>query len=441
MITNSMTARLKPVQAGRASLVSVLDIGSTKISCIVARLTPRAEGRSLRARSHATEVIGFGYGASSGMKGGIIVDLKKAETAIRSVVSMAEKQAGLTIESVIVNVSGGNLGSQTLSASVLLGGQEVEKADLAKVLKSVNECSVQENRSIIHALPIGYSLDGQRGIENPCGMVGEKLGVDVAVISAKTQAMRNIELALNHCHIQVQALIATPYASALATLVDDEAQLGIACIDFGGANTTISVFSEGQLVHCDSLNIGGQDITLEIARQLSISIEDAERIKTFYASVLPGQLDERELIPITPIGAIKGEAPNAITRSNLNRIIRPKVEEILTLVRDRMASAGMMDVAGRRFVLTGGASEFTGLSELATRMLSRHVRVGRPLGIAGLPEMAKSPAFATIAGMLVYPQICHQEFIAPKTGNIFGANNGYFSRISNWLVTNFNKPS
>jgi len=435
MITSAMTARLRPVQTGRSTLVTVLDIGSTKICCVIARLAPRAEGRSLK-RTHAPEVIGFGYGPSAGVKSGVVTDLERAEQAIRSVVGMAERAAGMTVESVIVNVTAGRLGSETFSASVSLGGQEVDKADLARVLRAVNERSVRSERSIIHALPIGYSLDGQTGIRAPRGMVGETLGVDVAVVSAETLAMRNLELALNRCHLQVEALIATPYASGLAALVDDEAQLGVACIDFGGATTTVSVFNEGQLVYADALAIGGHHITLDIARQLSVSVADAERIKTFYASVLPGQ-DERDLIPIVPVGSASDEAPSAITRATLTRIVRPRVEEILTAVRDRMQATGMMDVCGHRFVLTGGASDLTGLPEVARRVLARNVRAGRPMGISGLPEMAKSPAFSTVAGMLIYPQVCHHEFVEPRVLPKLTGTDGYFSRVGNWLRSSF----
>ena len=437
MIKDAMTARLKPVQKGHTRLVSVLDIGSTKMCCVIARLVPRAEGRSLRGRTHEPEIIGFGYGPSNGIKSGVILDLDLAEKSIRYVVSEAERKAGITIESVIVNVSSGRLASQTLSASVSLGGQEVEKADLARVLQAVSEQSVQPERSIIHALPIGFSLDGQRGILQPRGMVGETLGVDVAIVAAETLAMRNIELALNRCHLQVQALIATPYASCLGTLVDDEAQLGVACIDFGGATTSVSVFYEGHLVYADALAIGGHHLTMDIARQLSVSIEDAERIKTFHSGVLPGQNDERELIPVMPVGADEGDAPNAIPRSRITKIIRPRIEEILGAVRDRLVGAGMMDVAGRRFVFTGGASDLTGLPELGRRVLSRHVRMGRPMGIAGLPKTAKGPAFATIAGMLVYPQICQNEFVTPSVTQKLTSSNGYFSRVGNWLRASF----
>ncbi len=437
MISDALTARLRPVQSGRSSLVAVLDIGSTKICCVVARLVPRGQGKALKDRSHVVEVIGFGYGPSAGIKSGVVSDLAKAEQAIRSVVGSAERSAGVTVESVIVNVTAGRLGSETYSATVSLDGTEVERGDISRVLRAVNERSVRNERSVIHALPIGYSIDGQKGIGDPLGMVGDQLGIDVAVVSAETLAMRNIELALNRCHLQVEALICTPYASGLATLVDDEATLGVATVDFGGATTTVSVFNQGRLAYCDAIAIGGHHLTLDIARQLSVGVEEAERLKTFYGSVLPGQADERDLISVTPVGAGRDEIPNQVPRATLTRIIRPRMEEILTAVGERMQATGMMDVSGRRLVLTGGGSELTGLPELARRLLARNVRVGRPLGVAGLPEQARGPAFSTVAGMLVYPQICHQEFVEPGGGLKMTGTNGYFSRMASWLRSGF----
>jgi cell division protein FtsA len=414
----------------------VLDIGSTKMCCVIARLTPRPEGKALRGRTHTAEVIGFGYGPSSGVKSGVIADLDKAEQAVRTVVGMAERAAGLTVHSVIVNVTAGRLGSETFSANVSLGGQEVERADIYRVLRAVNDRSVRPERSIVHALPIGYALDGQRGIRDPLGMVGEKLGIDVAVVSAETLAMRNIELVLNRCHLQIEALVATPYASGLATLVDDESHLGVACVDFGGATTTVSVFSEGHLVYADAIAMGGHHLTLDIARNLSVGVADAERLKTVYGSVLPGQADERDLIPIVPVGATPDEAPGQIPRSHITRIVRPRIEEILTAVRDRMQATGMMDVCGRRFVLTGGGSELTGLPEVARRVLSRNVRNGRPMGISGLPELARGAGFATVSGMLIYPQVCGQEFAEPRSHRLTGTD-GYLARVGTWLKSAF----
>ena len=438
MMTEAMTARLKPVQPGRTSLVSVLDIGSTKICCIIARLTPRPEGgRALKGRTHVAEVIGFGYGPSAGIKSGVVTEIEKAEQAVRSVVGMAERAAGLTVQSVVVNVTAGRLGSETFSANVNLGGQEVERADIQRVLRAVNERSVRAERSIIHALPIGFSLDGQKGVQDPRGLVGQNLGVDVAVISAETLAMRNIELVLHRCHLQIEALVATPYASGLSALVDDEAQLGVACVDFGGATTTVSVFNGGQLVYADALAIGGHHLTLDIARHLSVSVADAERLKVMYGSVLPGQADERDLIPVVPVGQTPDEAPGQIPRSHITRVLRPRIEEILTAVRDRMQAMGVMDLSGRRFVLTGGASELTGLPEVARRTLARNVRNGRPMGISGLPDMARSAAFATVAGMLIYPQVCGQEYAEPRRVAKLTGTDGYFARIGSWLKTSF----
>jgi cell division protein FtsA len=437
MITDSMTARLKPVQPGRTTLISVLDIGSTKICCVIARLVPRTEGKALKGRTHVAEVIGFGYGPSSGIKSGVITDLDKAEQAIRTVVGMAERAAGLTVQTVVVNVTAGRLGSETFSATVNLGGQEVEKSDIQRVLRAVNGRSIRPERSIVHALPIGYSLDGQKGIRDPRGLVGEQLSVDVAVVSSETLAMRNIELVLNRCHLEIEALVATPYASGLSTLVDDEAQLGVAAIDFGGATTTVAVFADGHPVYVDAIAIGGHHLTLDIARQLSVSVADAERLKTMYGSVLPGQADEREMIPITPVGATRDEAPGQIPRAFITRIVRPRIEEVLVAIKDRMQATGMMDVCGRRFVLTGGASELTGLPEVARRVLARNVRNGRPVGISGLPEMAKGAAFATVSGMLIYPQVCAQEFAEPRAIARLTGTDGYFARVSHWLRSSF----
>jgi cell division protein FtsA len=437
MMTDAMTARLKPVQPGKSSLISVLDIGSTKTCCVVARLTPRDEGKALRGRTHNVEILGFAYGPSAGVKGGVVTNVEQAEHAVRAVVGMAERNAGVTVQSVIVNVSSGRLGSETFSAKVSLDGHEVEDRDLDRVLGAVNERSVRDDRSVLHALPIGYALDGHAGVEDPRGMVGQTLGVDVAVITAETLAMRNVELVLNKCHIQVQAFIATPYASGLAALVDDEAALGVAAIDFGGATTTVSVFKDSRLVYADALAIGSHNITLDLARQLSVSIEDAERLKTLYTSVLPGQSDERDLVTIQPVGSEENEAPTQIPRATLTRIVRPRVEEILNVLRDRMVATGMMDVCGRRFVLTGGGSELTGLPEMARRILARNVRQGRPLGVANLPPIAKGPAFSTVVGMLVYPQVCDLEYVEPEVQHKLTGTDGYFARIGNWLRTSF----
>ncbi len=437
MLTEAMTSRLRPVLPNKPTLIAVLDVGSTKMCCLIARLTPRPEGKALKARTHVAEVLGFGYGASAGIKAGAVAELEAAEQAVRAVVGMAERTAGVTIQSIVVNISAGRLISETFNATVALDGHAVEAADLSRVLAAVNDRSVRDERAVLHAMPIGYTLDGRKGVRDPRGLVGDSLGVDVAVVSAETLAMRNLELVLNRCHLQVEAFVASPYASGLAALADDEAELGVGCIDFGGATTTVSIFAEGQLVYADAIAIGGHNITLDLARQLSISIDDAERLKTLHASVLPGQADEREMVAITPVGSGDDEAPMQLSRATLTRIIRPRIEEILSVLRDRLQATGMMDLSGKRLVITGGGSEMTGLPELARRIVARNVRQGRPLGISGLPPMAKGPAFSTVVGMLIYPQVCAQEMIAPRVAGRLTGTDGYFSRVTGWLKSGF----
>ena len=437
MLTEAMTSRLRPVLPNKPTLIAVLDVGSTKMCCLIARLTPRPEGKALKARTHVAEVLGFGYGASAGIKAGAVAELEPAEQAVRAVVGMAERTAGVTIQSIVVNISAGRLISETFNATVALDGHAVEAADLSRVLAAVNDRSVRDERAVLHAMPIGYTLDGRKGVRDPRGMVGDSLGVDVAVVSAETLAMRNLELVLNRCHLQVEAFVASPYASGLAALADDEAELGVGCIDFGGATTTVSIFAEGHLVYADAIAIGGHNITLDLARQLSISIDDAERLKTLHASVLPGQSDEREMVAITPVGSGDDEAPMQLSRATLTRIIRPRIEEILSVLRDRLQATGMMDLSGKRLVITGGGSEMTGLPELARRIVARNVRQGRPLGISGLPPMAKGPAFSTVVGMLIYPQVCAQEMIAPRVAGRLTGTDGYLSRVTGWLKSGF----
>jgi cell division protein FtsA len=423
----------------RPMIVSVLDIGSTKVCCLVARLTPCEPGEALRGRTHTIEVLGIGHQRSRGIKSGIVANLDAAEQAVRATVDVAERKAGVTVESLIVNLSAGRLTSETTSASVDLGSEPVGDKDVARVLAAGRHHSVAPGRTIIHSLPIGYGLDGEGGIADPRGMVGQKLGVAMHVVSADQPPLRNLELAVNRCHLSVEALVASPYASGLSVLVDDEAELGSAVIDLGGGTTSIAVFNRGELVHVDAIAVGGQHITTDIARGLSVRIEDAERLKTMYGSALPGVSDDREVMSIATIGDDEHSGPTQVPRAALTRIIRPRVEEILELVRDRLNASGFAHLFGRRLILTGGASQLNGLAEAARRILARNVRLGRPLGVAGMPEVAKGPAFATAVGMLIYPQVAEMdqiddrrtEYAMTRTGG------GFVRRVTGWFKESF----
>ena len=299
--------------------------------------------------------------------------------------------------------------------------------------------ALKVEREVVHSLPTGYSLDAERGVRDPRGMVGDTLGVDMHVLTGDAAPLRNLELCINRSHLSVERMVATPYASGLAALVDDELEMGAACIDMGGGTTTISVFADGKFVHADAMPIGGSHVTLDMAKGLSTRLEDAERLKVMHGSALPGSADDRDVVSIQPIGNDDGEVPVQVPRSVMTRIIRARIEETLEILRDRLNQSGYGNAVGKRVVLTGGASQLAGLPEAARRILGRNVRIGRPLGVAGLPEAAKGPAFATSVGLLIYPQVAGLENIQTRGGmrlKMTGTG-GTFHRMGQWLRDSF----
>ncbi|HCL65450.1 MAG TPA: cell division protein FtsA [Rhizobium sp.] len=431
--------RLKPLSSKRSHVVSVLDIGSTKVVCMIGRLTPRKESSVLPGRTHSVEIIGIGHQRSRGVKSGVIADLDAVENVIRLAVDAAERMAGLTVESLIVNVSAGRIASDVYTATIDLGGQEVESSDLRKVLVAAGQQSQKLDRVVLHSLPTGFSLDGERGVRDPLGMYGDVLGVDMHVVTAERPALRNLELCINRAHLSVEGVVATPYASGLAALVDDEVELGCAAIDMGGGMTTISVFAEGKLIHTDAIALGGHHVTTDLARGLSTRIEDAERLKVVHGSALANSADERDVISVPPIGEDDRDQPTQVPRALVTRIIRARIEETLELLRDRIQQSGFSPVVGKRVVLTGGASQLTGLPEAARRILARNVRIGRPMGVAGLPAAAKGPAFSTAVGLMIYPQVADQETHAGQGGlfSPFSSGNSRIARVGQWLKESF----
>src|SRR5579864_8711560 len=420
-----LTPKMKPISPHRSAVVAALDIGSSKVACLIARLRPHGPQQVLTRRSHAIEVIGFGHTEARGMKAGGVVNLAQAEEGIRQAVDAAERMAAVEIESVILPISSGRLAGELFAADVDIVGSGVSAGDIARVLAAGSRHSQRDGRAVLHSLPVGYSIDGTDGIRDPRGMLGGRFGVDMHVATTDIAAARNLMLAVERCHLSVEAMVASPYVAGLSSLADDEADLGAAVVDMGAGTTTMAVFVGGRFVHLDGFALGGQHVTMDIARGLNARITDAERIKTLYGSVLAGGSDEREQTQF-------------VSRATLVHIIKPRVEEILEMVRDRLATSAFGGEARGRVVLTGGASQLTGLPDLAGRILGRPVRVGRPLGIASLPDSAKGAAFAVAAGLLVYPQAAHLEHFEPrrrrypKTGT-----GGYFARVGRWLRESF----
>ncbi len=374
---------------GRAGPFGVLDIGSTKIACLIGRT--ESDG-TLRA-------LGSGFTRSRGVRGGGITDLEEAERAIRSAVALAEEMADYRLRTVTVNLSCGHPESRLFNVQWPVNGRQVTEADVRRVISEGRSRAVTEGRETIHSLPVNFSVDETQGVIDPRGHHCDQLSARLHVVDALSMALRNLGAAVGRCDLEISEVVSAPFASGLSCLVDDERDLGATLVDMGGGTTSVAVFGEGQLLHTAQVPVGGQHVTRDIAGVLSTPIDNAERLKTLYGNAHSSPDDEREILAVQLIGEEDHQFAK-IPRSMVVGIIKPRLEETFEMVRDRLDGAGLGRAAGNRVVLAGGASQLVGVRDLAPRVLNRQVRLGRPAGMRSLPEAASGPAFATAIGLL-----------------------------------------
>ncbi len=381
-------SRPRPLRAGP---FGVLDIGSTKVVCIIGRM--ESDG--------ALRVLGAAHRQSRGVRNGGIVDLDAAEQVICKCVAEAEIMADTHLRDVTVNLSCGAPESRLFNVQWPIGGRAVSASDIRRIAAEGRARAASEGREIIHALPLAFAADETSGISDPRGMHCETLGARLHVIDATATALRNLTVCLARVDLAVAELVSAPLAAGIATLVADERELGATLIDMGGGTTGLAVFAENQVLHTAILPVGGMHVTNDIARLLSTPISHAERLKTLYGNVEASPDDEREYLPVPLIGEDERHIVK-VPRSMVISIISPRLEETFELVKERLDGAGLARDAGHRVVLTGGACQLPGAREMAARILGRQVRLGRPLGLRGLPDLMSGPGIATAAGLLVF---------------------------------------
>ena len=414
----------------RGNVVSVLDVGTSKMCCVIARTGPLRASDAPHGRSLAIDVIGIAHQQSDGIRNGQVTDLSAAERAIRRTVDAAEARAGLAVGSLIVNAPSGALVSETTVGTTSIGGDEVTDGDVERALRSATRSAGGSELRTLHSLPSRFQLDDADDIDDPVGMEGAELRVGCHYVHGKSGTLRNLERAINRAHLEVERMVASPYASALASLIDDEARLGCVVIDMGAGATSWAIMSDGRFVHGDTVAVGGRHVTSDLARGLSLPIEQAERLKVLEANVAPMavQMDRSSLAWPQSDGA---NALATIPREQVARIATPRLEETFELVRKRIRVSGHGRQADRRIVLTGGAAQLGGLGDLARRMLARNVRIGRPVGVRGLAPHHKTPAFSTAVGLAVFPQVEGSErhvgspFALPASGRL--------ARLGRWF--------
>ena len=404
----------------RAGPFGVLDIGTTKIACLIGRT--ESDG-TLR-------VLGFGWHRGRGVRAGGIVDIEDAEKAIRASVGQAEDMADTRLRSVTVNLSCGQPESRLFNVQWPVNGRAVEAHDIRRVVMEGRARAACEGRDVIHALPLTFTADETEGVADPRGLFCTTLGARLHVIDSAATALRSLGACIARCDLDIAEVVSAPMAAGLATLVADEQELGTTVIDMGGGTTGMAVFADRQLLHTAQLPIGGFHVTKDLATGLSTSLNHAERLKTVFGNVHASPDDDRELVPVHLVGEEEHQIAK-VPRSMVVNNIRPRLEETFEYVKDRLESSGLTRAAGNRVVLTGGACQLAGVREMAARMLGRQVRLGRPHTVRGLPDSASGPAFATAAGLLHWAsgegRTLHDidfEFAQPT---------GWFRRIVNFL--------
>lgn len=421
MSTEPRKPVLRKPSKQRAKVIAGLDIGTNKVACFIAQNDGQA----------GPVVTGSGQYASGGMRGGEVIDLEGLRDAVGEAVGAAENMAGIQIERLAISISGGKQRSTIHRAEITIPEGRVGERDIARLLKKALEQDIEEGRTVLHRLPLQYTLDNVRGIRDPFGMQGSTLSVDMVVVTAATSTLENIRTVVEMNHLQVECFVASAYASGLAALVEDEKDLGATVIEMGAGVTSIAIFMEGHLVYVNTVPLGGMHVTSDIARVVSTPMEEAERIKTLHGSVLTAIGDTDNLITLPQIGDDSKQNPQQIEIGLLGEIIRPRIEEIFEYLLKPLEKTGLNAAAGQRVVLTGGAAQLTGIEDYLTTLFGRSVRIGKPMGMAGIADPTRGPAFATTAGLLRFISVEFEREPRPETQA--PRKTGVIGRLGEWF--------
>ncbi|OGH13831.1 MAG: cell division protein FtsA, partial [Candidatus Levybacteria bacterium RIFCSPHIGHO2_01_FULL_38_26] len=379
-----------------------VDIGSAKIATVVAKIDDEIN------------VLGVSEVVSEGIRKGQIVDIKKAVDSITTSLDSAERMAGYSISRVVASIGGGHIESQNSRGVVAVAAPhgEVNPSDLSRVIDAARAVSLPSTREIIHVLPRNYIVDGQEGIKDPIGMTGVRLEVDTHIISANAVSLRNLEKALSQIGVDVDAVVFSGYASSLAVVTETEKELGVIVADIGAGTTDISLYYEGSVAYSSVLPIGARHITNDIAIGLRISLESAEKIKLFLSKPIQGRVKigvsevekhakDMDEIDLGYLGIT--EDINKVSRKTLvEGIIRPRLNEIFTMIGLEIKRSGFGGQTPSGIVLTGGGARTVAAVECAKRTLGMPVRVGVPVNIKGLIDEIQNPSFAAVIGLIVY---------------------------------------
>ncbi len=416
---------------GRGTVMAALDIGSSKITCMIARRADSTNGEP--------RVAGAGVQTTKGVRAGAVVDLDGLERSIRLAVEQAERAADLRITDVVLGVAGPDLRSDIVRAKLPMGGREVTAQHVRDVRTAAIEGFQPQGREVLHSAALGFSVDGTAGIKDPRGMFAETLTASFLVVSAPTAGLRNIVQCVSRSHLNVSAILAAPFAAGLACLVEDEAEQGAMVIDFGAGVTSAAAFWDGGLLHVETLPMGGARATSDLAQGLGTTFAAAERMKLQHGAVGFSDAGALDLIEAPRLGQDGRLEAHQCSRAEVAQILRPRIEEIMELMDGRLSKASATGrPLPRRIVLTGGSSQLARLKELAEDVFRAPVRLAKPANIKGLGETYSSPAFAAAAGLLRWDLMGGPDAMRANGDRIATDQGGSLvKQVFGWVQKNF----
>ncbi len=412
----------------RTTPVTVLDIGTTKISCFIARPRP----------SQGFALLGRGYQAAEGFKGGEVIDVDAAEASLAAALHEAEEQAGDPVREVVIVTNAGRPVSRQVRVTHELGGATVRDEQLRALLVEARAAVADETREVLHTVPVAVGLDGGRPLKDPRGARGERLEMLATVVCAGRRPIRDLVACLERCHVRVTEIVAAPYAAGIACLTEDEMERGCLVLDLGGGITGFAHFADGRLLCLDQVPYGGIHVTNDLAYGLSTGRAYAERLKTLHGGVVRRACDADARITFPLLGE-RPEAPTGeVARARITHIVRARVEEILDFVQDKIRAN--WEVFERRpprsVVLTGGASQLDGLEELAEEIFGIPARRGRPDLVHGRHGTETEPCCAATCGALSLAS-GDDDGLSWGDGREMPVLAGWLARLARWVEQNF----
>jgi cell division protein FtsA len=414
----SMSNRTAP-----SGLTAVLDIGSSKICCLIA--APDAAG--------AITLVGYGHQRSSGVKSGMITDSGEAERVTRQVVAQAERMAGVELNQVTVAIGCGKLRAQRFTARARVDGQVVTACDIDRVMAGGEAYVARSGRMLVHLDGSSWSIDGSHGVADPRGMAARELAVDLAAVTADDGPVRNLLTVVERCHLDTTRLVPEPVASAYSVTTPEERRAGVLVVDIGAGTTTFAAFVDNSLVAVETLPVGGNLITFDIANVLVTSVAEAERIKTLYGTLVKAASDASDLLSY-PVHGPDGPIMYQTSREKVRSIIAPRVEQIFGLVAERLAEIGCGNLVSARVRLTGGTGQLIGLDQAWMRRFGGDVQCAQPRPIGGMPGSLVRPSLAALIGMVQSPV---RSVAGTLQSGRDAGRKGYLKRMQRWIGDGF----